>query len=194
MFSTSRSDVDGAHRSAGRRQQHLDRFGADASADQSAPIFRAGKDVGVQVVHLRDVAAGALQEDDHAVLAHGTSNRLFHVIDPVGGNAAGVAGAVAGVVYEAADALPLAIPGGEHAHLRIDRPGGLNDVGVELAGMGKRQAVLHAEAAVEGHLVLDSLADATAGFRPRRSAAQIAATSCFSTRRQYLGSALVDFS
>ena len=149
------------------RQQHLDRLGADASADQSAPIFRCRIHVGVQVVHLRDVAARALQEDDHALVAHGAADRLFHVVDPVGGDAARVAGGVAGVVDHAAEAFSLLAPDADHADLGIDRSGRLDDVGIELAGMGERQSVLHAEAAVEGRLVFDPLADAAAGFRSR---------------------------
>ena len=70
---------------------------------------------------------------------------------------------MAAKIDDATCQFALGIPGGEHYDLGIDRACWFENVWVILAGVGHGHAVFHAETAVEGDLVFQTLADCGCG-------------------------------
>jgi hypothetical protein len=131
-----------------------DRFRTDAAADELRPFLRFRALAGAEIVHLGHIPARALHEDDGRPRAEAALDGFFEVLNPVGRNAAGIGGGMAGVVHHDTDKLTLHVPRTDHADLRVDGAGVFEDVGIARAGMTPTLAVLHAQAAVEGDLVL----------------------------------------
>src|SRR5439155_4000407 len=129
------------------------------AADELRPALAVGMLVRTLIVHLRDVAGSAVEEDDDGVLAVVALNDLFEIVNVVGGDAAGAGGGVAGEVDHAAEEFLLLVPGADDADFRVGGPGRFEDVRVALAGVGDGPAGAHLEAAVEGDPPLDPLAD-----------------------------------
>ena len=127
----------GARRAAVHAQQHLDRLGPHAAADDLAPSAPGrGCDVGAAGCRPGSRRRRPLEEDDDRVRAHRAADRLLQVVDPVGRDAAGAGRGVAGEVDHAAEAAcpslsqtPITPTSGSIG------PGRLDDVGIALAGM-----------------------------------------------------------
>ena len=152
---------------AGRHgKEHLDRLGPHPAAHQARRLLGLGPGVEREIVDLGHVARRPGGKHHHDFRPEQAANGLLDVIDVVGRRAARTGRGMTSEIDDAADQLVLLVPRPEHADVGIDRAGGEN-IGVAGAGMRERQAVLHAEAAVEGHLVFASLGDA-APARPDR--------------------------
>ena len=143
--------------------EHLERLGAHAGADEAGGALAELVGVGAQVVHLGHIAAGAVEEHHDGLVAHHAANGLLEVADPVGRRPAGAGGAVAGEVDHAAEQAPVSAEGADHTHLGVGGVGVADDVGVALAGVRVGEAVGHSLAAVEGHLVGVARAHAALG-------------------------------
>ena len=150
-------------------QKLFDSFGAHAPAHPPAPLLRAWVHMGIEVVHLGDISAEALQEDYHHAWIEGAADGLLQIVDPVGGNAAGISGGVAAVVDDATAQPAVRRPRANHGNVGIGRSGRLYDFRIALSRMRPAQAVLHAEAAVVGYVVLYPSTEA----RARRRAAGV---------------------
>ena len=155
----------GRHRSQRARldgQQHLERLGADASADELRPFLGPIVLIRTTIIHLGDIAQGAVEEHHHHVLAVVRLNDLFQVVNVVGGDSSGTGRGMAGKVDDAADQFAVLVPDADDAYLGIDRSRGLDDVRIELSGVGHGQPAAHLKPTIERHLVLDALAHAGA--------------------------------
>ena len=146
------------------QQQRLIGLGADTSPNDLAPFLGAGILELGEVIHLGHVSARALQKDDRQRrIARGPPQRLLHRPNPVRGNAAGTGRRMTGEIHHAAEQAAFQVPDAHHADLRIDRPGRAHDLRVAGAWMREREAVLHAEPAVERDLVLMAKTDGELG-------------------------------
>src|SRR5207249_3960099 len=106
------------------------------------------------VINLSHVTRGAGQIDNDRVTAHHALDGPFQVIDVVGRDPGAKRRGMAGIVHQTAQQLTAGIPGSEHANLRVDRSGWLDDLRVAFSGMRVDPAVGHPEAPVERDLVL----------------------------------------
>ena len=70
-----------------------------------------------------------------------------------------------GEIHDAAEQAAFQVPDPHHADLRIGWPGRAHNLRIAGARMREREAVLHAEPAVERDLVLMAVADGELGVR-----------------------------
>ena len=156
------SEVDRPELTTLQAEINLERLRADPTAHQLRPSLTGGRLVRTPVIDLRYVARRAVEENDDGVLPVEALECLFEIADVTGRDTAGTGGGVAGEVHDAAQAVPLGIPGCQDADFRVAGARWFEDVRIALAWMSDGPAVPHLEAAVECHARLAALVNAGA--------------------------------
>lgn len=130
-----------------------------------AEQFRGIADEDRRPAPMRDVAACSLEKHYYHLRPERTSDDFLHVVDPVRRDPGWARRGMTRIVDDAARQFPVAVPDADDTHFRIGWASASDDVRITLARMCEGAAVLHAEAEVERHLILQTLAESATDLR-----------------------------